>query len=120
MLRRPSGSTRTDTLFPYTPLYRSDAGAGIAVTADRDQHVVGDAGDDGTHGELHRGQAAGPPERRHRRHAQVGDAEVGDEVLRYRGARGVGDDAVAVFRSEERRGGKECGSTVSTRWAPDQ
>src|SRR3546814_3952442 len=26
MIRRPPGSTRTDTLFPYTTLFRSDAG----------------------------------------------------------------------------------------------
>src|SRR3546814_11026494 len=32
MIRRPPGSTRTDTLFPYTTLFRSDAGdAGDAV-----------------------------------------------------------------------------------------
>src|SRR3546814_1525294 len=29
MIRRPTRSTRTDTLFPYTPLFRSDA---VAVT----------------------------------------------------------------------------------------
>src|SRR3546814_6373988 len=28
MIRRPPRSTRTDTLFPYTTLFRSDAGAG--------------------------------------------------------------------------------------------
>src|SRR3546814_6853026 len=28
MIRRPPRSTRTDTLFPYTPLFRSDAGNG--------------------------------------------------------------------------------------------
>src|SRR3546814_9736427 len=27
MIRRPPGSTRTDTLFPYTTLFRSDPGA---------------------------------------------------------------------------------------------
>src|SRR3546814_8262189 len=37
MLRRPPRSTRTDTLFPYTPLFRSqrrclDAGAGPVAT----------------------------------------------------------------------------------------
>src|SRR3546814_6555544 len=33
MIRRPPRSTRTDTLFPYTTLFRSEAGA-------RDQHVA--------------------------------------------------------------------------------
>src|SRR3546814_10541687 len=31
MLRRPPRSTRTDTLFPYTTLFRSDAGAQVEV-----------------------------------------------------------------------------------------
>src|SRR3546814_1408975 len=29
MIRRPPRSTRTDTLFPYTTLFRSDAGRGF-------------------------------------------------------------------------------------------
>src|SRR3546814_17004564 len=29
MIRRPPRSTRTDTLFPYTTLFRSDAGWGV-------------------------------------------------------------------------------------------
>src|SRR3546814_2662677 len=37
MIRRPPGSTRTDTLFPYTTLFRS-AGLGL--------HLGGDAGDE--------------------------------------------------------------------------
>src|SRR3546814_9984439 len=31
MIRRPPRSTRTDTLFPYTTLFRSNAGAAIAT-----------------------------------------------------------------------------------------
>src|SRR3546814_16833465 len=30
MIRRPPRSTRTDTLFPYTTLFRSDRSAGVA------------------------------------------------------------------------------------------
>src|SRR3546814_15656537 len=47
MIRRPPRSTRTDTLFPYTTLFRS-----VAMTArtlfDKiwDSHVVADLGDD--------------------------------------------------------------------------
>src|SRR3546814_16770577 len=52
MMRRPPCSTRTDTLFPYTTLFRSHGGAGddiFAVTvtqfnSERDE-VFGDAGD---------------------------------------------------------------------------
>src|SRR3546814_3293084 len=36
MIRRPPRSTRTDTLFPYTTLFRSEARAGLTpVAADR-------------------------------------------------------------------------------------
>src|SRR3546814_582947 len=31
MLRRPPGATRTDTLFPYTTLFRSPDGGGLAL-----------------------------------------------------------------------------------------
>src|SRR3546814_6122999 len=31
MIRRPPRSTRTDTLFPYTTLFRSDGGAGLVL-----------------------------------------------------------------------------------------
>src|SRR3546814_18226460 len=31
MIRRPPRSTRTDTLFPYTTLFRSDAGGPVAL-----------------------------------------------------------------------------------------
>src|SRR3546814_2090562 len=33
MIRRPPRSTRTDTLFPYTTLFRSSAVEGLAVAA---------------------------------------------------------------------------------------
>src|SRR3546814_15168750 len=40
MIRRPPRSTRTDTLFPYTTLFRS----AVEVVADlRRQHLLGDA-----------------------------------------------------------------------------
>src|SRR3546814_5769965 len=48
MIRRPPRSTRTDTLFPYTTLFRSqhDAGqgeqSGDAEPEDRSQRTVGD------------------------------------------------------------------------------
>src|SRR3546814_17924554 len=39
MMRRPPRSTRTDTLFPYTALFRSGLGAGIAgVELEADVH----------------------------------------------------------------------------------
>src|SRR3546814_1396767 len=36
MIRRPPRSTRTDTLFPYTTLFRSDVdGTGLAITTEQ-------------------------------------------------------------------------------------
>src|SRR3546814_5966157 len=35
MIRRPPRSTRTDTLFPYTTLFRSGAGATVDLRRDR-------------------------------------------------------------------------------------
>src|SRR3546814_10121604 len=37
MIRRPPRSTRTDTLFPYTTLFRSLLDAGVPVQALRDE-----------------------------------------------------------------------------------
>src|SRR3546814_17015038 len=39
MIRRPPRSTRTDTLFPYTTLFRSVVRAGFASQSDNDQAV---------------------------------------------------------------------------------
>src|SRR3546814_2190663 len=41
MIRRPPRSTRTDTLFPYTTLFRSDGGGGAwrePIAAPRNSH----------------------------------------------------------------------------------
>src|SRR3546814_6788701 len=38
MIRRPPRSTRTDTLFPYTTLFRSVAGAGAEPHGRGDRH----------------------------------------------------------------------------------
>src|SRR3546814_18173541 len=35
MIRRPPRSTRTDTLFPYTTLFRSVPGSGLCLCGDR-------------------------------------------------------------------------------------
>src|SRR3546814_4966407 len=42
MLRRPPRSTRTDTLFPYTTLFRSGIGHDLRAHYDRDANEVGD------------------------------------------------------------------------------
>src|SRR3546814_13925288 len=47
MIRRPPRSTRTDTLFPYTTLFRSHpSGDDTLIGGDGDNLLIGGAGDD--------------------------------------------------------------------------
>src|SRR3546814_2424599 len=70
MIRRPPRSTRTDTLFPYTTLFRSsarfaDAGEGCRLPAARKRHQPGRSGGDqgsDSAGDLGRGETAIYPE----------------------------------------------------------
>src|SRR3546814_11038940 len=118
MIRRPPRSTRTDTLFPYTTLFRSGdriesehqaqkrgAGHGRPAPSVRSlpaPEVVESAahreedgdGEDGAEGRI---GAALPPDQPCER--QRGQAHR--------------------HRSEERRVGKECVSTGRSRWSPD-
>src|SRR3546814_19402178 len=102
MIRLPPRSTRTDTLFPYPTLFRSDAElvirrgsapkmlATIAAERASDLIVTGVA-----------------------RYNSIGDYFLGtavDHIIR--------NAAQPVLRSEERRVGKECVSTCRSRWSP--
>src|SRR3546814_8489879 len=42
MIRRPPRSTRTDTLFPYTTLFRSAEVPGVFAKSAKSQYVAGD------------------------------------------------------------------------------
>src|SRR3546814_15331975 len=114
MIRRPPRSTRTDTLFPYTTLFRSgdhrralprhpeDAGrkgAGRLLRASRRSGPQEKALDVGT-ARLAEAAAA-------RGHAAGGSAIAGPEKGHSATARRAFEE-----RSEERRVGKECVSTV--------
>src|SRR3546814_18254246 len=113
MIRLPPRSTRTDTLFPYTTLFRSLAGT---VVEHRLQAQPGDAGIVAQHlvddVVPHRNDLAG---------LDPGLQLVLHDLLRAQGvaamhevdlARDVGQG------SEERRVGKACVSTCRSRWAP--
>src|SRR3546814_13420563 len=112
MIRLPPRSTRTDTLFPYTTLFRSQA---------REDHRVGAV----VHDHLVEGEAAGIfGERLGNERDRVAAfalpnlAHLGMDVEHE----GVEMDAPLPLdgkRSEERRGGKECVSTCRSRWSPD-
>src|SRR3546814_12363075 len=106
MIRRPPRSTRTDTRFPYTTLFRSKHGAnrtGRPFTGDYAGVLLYDT--------LKKfGLAEGVYEERV------------DDSLRLTGCAII--NSVKCLppqnkpRSAERRGGKECVSTGRYRWAP--
>src|SRR3546814_14201080 len=96
MIRRPPRSTRTDTLFPYTTLFRS-----VAVVVEIEPLPPLD-------GELQTllFRIAQEGLNNVARHAAAGS------VLLRLVERG------RIVRSEERRVGKECVSTCRSRWSP--
>src|SRR3546814_20695660 len=97
MLRRPSRSTLTDTLCPYTWLFRSELArhkAGRAARRDNSVETVS-VGD----GEL------------------VAPEDV-QQLVSTLSARMTVTDTAPRERSEERRVGKECVSTCRSRWSP--
>src|SRR3546814_20516952 len=119
MIRRPPRSTRTDTLFPYTTLFRSDAllrhrplvgGRGKlafgqpvhAVVLDDVDHV--DAATDRMHelADADRSRIDVP-----------GDAEVGPFAV---GAVGAGHQRRHAPRPEEWRAGNECVHSDGSQW----
>src|SRR3546814_11684657 len=115
MIRRPPRSTRTDTLFPYTTLFRSKAEqpddqfpqARHVVGRDQPRELRIDHLDDqpGRLGERVGGLPR-DPEQPGLRRSQQGAGQPDTEM-------GEGD----VDRSEERSGGEACSSKYRTRWA---
>src|SRR3546814_11343546 len=117
MLRRPPRSTRTDTLFPYTTLFRSHpAKRGVHCPRPRCRIIL--VGFGTSHLIQHGCQAVDiilyP----------VGD---GAHFVARSGRACLAAGAVialdkenerVVTRSEERRVGKECVSTSRSRWSP--
>src|SRR3546814_15336332 len=99
MIRRPPRSTRTDTLFPYTTLFRSHgaeqtAGFVRMTGAVLGQFLSGARSIKDMGGPIRIAKTSGEA------------ATVGFEQLIY------------FARSEERRVGKECVSTCRSRWSP--
>src|SRR3546814_16754953 len=104
MIRRPPRSTRTDTLFPYTTLFRShpEAARGASLVGRPSPH--------------RRGLPLLLGRRRHQRGA-LSRRPGSSPAARRRAADLRGDRrADGALRSEERRVGKECVSTWRSRW----
>src|SRR3546814_18260020 len=110
MIRRPPRSTRTDPLFPYTTLFRSQL-------AGSDPDPL-----------LRVGEMA-LSFRRKRQPDMIGDTRPSWHLHRYlQGSANLFEEnrllkvAIAglfgITRSEERRVGKECVSTCRSRWSP--
>src|SRR3546814_11624486 len=104
MIRRPPRSTRTDTLFPYTTLFRSaDRGLGEVEQIRRARQI---------HGRL----GAGPPATgRHAAAASVNEAFTISCKADPRTS--LDAESGGRLRSEERRVGKECVSKCRSRWS---
>src|SRR3546814_21047021 len=119
MIRRPPRSTRTDTLFPYTTLFRSVAGG---VVRRQFLAVHGADEDDLRKGCLQLGPLRAIAD--HHLGAGQRQLEEGAAVLLHRNAADVAVDRPRQpkqglsLRSEARRVGTEWGSTCRLRWAP--
>src|SRR3546814_20880589 len=141
MIRRPPRSTRTDTLFPYTTLFRSwallDAGAGAVVEADERgadlggevHHLVDLLGEHLAEGAAEHSEVLAEYEHLAAvDRAPAGDHAVGVGALLQTAVVGAvaGEHVELVerpgveqeLRSEERRVGKECVRTCRSRWSP--
>src|SRR3546814_11074868 len=141
MIPRPPRSTRTDTLFPYTTLFRSGGGGipGEVCPGERagGTQAFGDRGEEGgarggVEQELRHQEAGGAVERRglRQRVDQPGMelAAVGEPVALgacaacvehcRRGVEREEAPAREALRSEERRVGKEGGGPWRSRWSP--
>src|SRR3546814_15069540 len=107
MIRRPPRSTRTDTLFPYTTLFRSKdpcSGGG--------RHASGQGAAGPREGE----PQAGQDQRDQRQAGQDRQLLVRAEKTEL--VKLHDEEVEPPDRSEERRVGKECVSTCRSRWSP--
>src|SRR3546814_17551640 len=108
MIRRPPRSTRTDTLFPYTTLFRSDIQRGK-------EHDTGKRRKGDGRTITPESACAGFPHPKH-----VGMfMQMANRLMTAGNKQTVGGAHTGAGRSEERRVGKECVSTCRYRWSPD-
>src|SRR3546814_16363127 len=104
MIRRPPRSTRTDTLFPYTTLFRSQVKVVIRRLLSPDV------------AETFEKKVTEATESQENRKFTLLFSSIprltGKQVMDF------SPEELADLRSEERRVGKECVSTCRSRWSP--
>src|SRR3546814_19629639 len=110
MIRRPPRSTRTDTLFPYTTLFRSAVETG-------EEHMGNGFVAVDIHGKIDAGFIHALQHVKHFRAALQG-WRVPFAVEVHACGIGAQMPVETAVRSEERRVGKECVSTCRSRWSP--
>src|SRR3546814_14606412 len=129
MIRRPPRSTRTDTLFPYTTLFRSVPHAGRQdrrgcgaphdrrgrLSEERGYHAGGAEGVDGYPDRAR--QPEGTAGLRQVRRARLCEEGVGAAALTHLRTGGSVSRRSVPIRSEERRGGTGGVSTCRYRWS---
>src|SRR3546814_16823040 len=111
MIRRPPRSTRTDTLFPYTTLFRSDP---PSSPKRREIHSLARPMD-----QVRPTPTAMPPKATHRKLSAASASEkVPVRAAAMAKRRHTSPDASFSNRSEERRVGKEWVGKCESRWSP--
>src|SRR3546814_18240720 len=115
MTRRPPRSTRTDTLFPYTTLFRS---AGLGFDPDLNLPRAGQLAQRLAAAGIDLGSVTDIV-LTHMHMDHIGGLIVDGVKDRLRPDLRIHVAAAEVkFRTEERRVGKECVSTCRSRWSP--
>src|SRR3546814_16031488 len=127
MIRRPPRSTRTDTLFPYTTLFRSSScrpGTPARATRPPRRRPRTSPGVAGC-GSLAGGTRTYPTRTdqptllRAPSHLRASRAPIADDEVECHPQVQLCEQGQLALRSEERRVGKECVRTCSSRWSPD-
>src|SRR3546814_13916600 len=116
MMRRPPRSTRTDTLFPYTTLFRSYSASGDGAYALHEPA-------EGLCIPVLEFTRRGDCSRQRRCSSRSGTRGSGPRAVPRTGGADAGratpaTDSLSGARSEERRVGKECVSTCRSLWSP--
>src|SRR3546814_16422763 len=118
MIRRPPRSTRTDTLFPYPTLFRSDQIGLLFSLSDTPGVIQGRPLLVGEHTqEILAGMGYSDDEIK-TMEEQFAIGFAGMPRMPPRPAPGAAAQAPKQGRSDERRVGKESVSTCRSRWAP--